>query len=50
MKKADDNMWVLCECCGHKLMKLVAMHGEMEIEIKCHSCKEINRIVVKKKD
>ena len=47
-KTTDDNVWILCKCCGHKLMKLVSTHGEMEIEIKCHSCKEINRIVVKK--
>lgn len=36
------NGWIICGSCGHKLFRSV--NGKMisGIEIKCHSCKEIN--------
>lgn len=38
--------WVRCECCGHKLMKVVDLCDTCggKLEIKCHSCKSINLI------
>lgn len=38
--------WVHCECCGHKLMKVVDLCDTCggKLEIKCHSCKSINLI------
>lgn len=39
--------WVRCHCCGHKLGRIVTpiTNGIFELEIKCHSCKEINTIL-----
>lgn len=44
-----DN-WFICERCGHKLGKAVGVwnsrRGMPAIEIKCHSCKTLNYIMV----
>ena len=36
--------WVVCSKCGHKLGRAVGDTPPSGIEIKCHSCKEINLI------
>lgn len=43
-----DDGWVRCRKCGHKLFKVVQKGKEPDgkIEIKCHSCKEINPIII----
>lgn len=42
MAKPRDE-WVRCAGCGHKLFKAVKV-GNSCMEIKCHSCKTINKI------
>lgn len=37
-----ENKWAKCGNCGHKLFKLTGSNDPVGIEIKCHSCKEIN--------
>lgn len=37
-----DGEWVVCANCGHKLGRAVGDKPPTGIEIKCHSCKEIN--------
>ena len=42
-----DGGWIRCGKCGHKLGKIVgsgAGNPALALEIKCHSCKEINLI------
>ena len=43
--KIDENNWIRCGRCGHKLGKIVGV-GSCDpapaIEMKCHSCKELN--------
>ena len=48
-----DKYWVRCSKCGHKLFKInteMPMFeilndlDRLQIEIKCHSCKTINRV------
>ena len=46
-KPHNDNSWVRCKNCGHKLFKIID-EGGMRIETKCHSCKTINNITIKK--
>lgn len=43
MRRLRDDSWVRCNDCGHKLMKVIDT-GQTVIEIKCHSCKAINKI------
>ncbi len=42
MTRADE--WVRCNECGHKLLKDVDSL-DYDIEIKCSSCKCINRLI-----
>jgi len=44
-KKAliKDN-WVVCHKCGHKLGRVIGSHPPKGLEIKCHSCKELNLV------
>lgn len=45
-----DGEWMRCNRCGHKLGKLVGVWEGQKIfpaiEIKCHSCGELNYIMV----
>lgn len=43
MEKLHNDKWIRCKECGHKLMKVIDT-GQTVIEIKCHSCKAINKI------
>jgi len=43
------NEWVVCGKCGHKLGRLVGNKIPTGLEIKCHSCKELNLIKEKVK-
>lgn len=47
---ADGAVWACCAKCSHKLMKITHMPkgtgSGVEIEVKCSSCKGMNRIVV----
>ena len=36
--------WVVCSKCGHKLGRVTGNTPPSGIEIKCHSCKEINLV------
>lgn len=36
--------WVVCSKCGHKLGRVVGSQSPKGLEIKCHSCKEINLV------
>lgn len=36
--------WVVCSNCGHKLGRVVGSQSPKGLEIKCHSCKEINLV------
>lgn len=36
--------WIVCAKCGHKLGRMVCEKSPTGIEIKCHSCKEINLV------
>lgn len=36
--------WVVCSKCGHKLGRVVGKTTPTGLEIKCHSCKEINLV------
>ena len=36
--------WVVCSKCGHKLGRVIEGQLPKGLEIKCHSCKEINLI------
>ena len=40
----DDDGWARCGKCGHKLLKVehIKEAKNCGIEIKCHSCKEVN--------
>ena len=44
--KIDNDKWIRCKRCGHKLGRMLEDTGDnknvFNIEIKCHSCKEIN--------
>ena len=42
MTKLRDR-WVRCAGCGHKLFRAIKL-GNSYMEIKCHSCKTINKI------
>lgn len=41
----DTGIWIKCEQCKHKLF-LIYPHSNINMEIKCHSCKTINKIIV----
>lgn len=46
--KIEKDGWCRCGKCGHKLFRLGDPDMKMvlrlaELEIKCHSCKEINK-------
>lgn len=41
----DNNNWLRCANCGHKLGRVIGRSRydpDFILEIKCHSCKEIN--------
>lgn len=43
-----EDGWVRCGNCRHKLMKVVGAtksSSDCSVEIKCHSCKEINTVI-----
>lgn len=40
--RIDENNWMRCGKCSHKLMKVIGGGSFPKIEIKCHSCKTIN--------
>lgn len=43
--RIDENKWIRCGKCGHKLARIEGnpQGGTgMRLELKCHSCKEIN--------
>lgn len=44
--KIDESKWIRCGKCGHKLGRIVKGHVGMlpMIEIKCHSCRELNML------
>ena len=45
--RVEKDEWVRCGACGHKLFKLTdekyKSKREEVLEIKCHSCKVLNR-------
>lgn len=45
-----EDGWVRCAKCGHKLGKMVGVWNDKfympALEIKCHSCKEINHVMI----
>ena len=46
-----DKEWFRCEKCGHKLGRAVEEQSDSKrivaiVEIKCHSCKTINRLEI----
>jgi len=45
-----DGEWARCQKCGHKLGRFVGVWPDRQampaIEIKCHSCGELNYIMV----
>ena len=48
--KIDENKWIRCGKCGHKLGKAVGLWNDRmampAIETKCHSCKSLNYIMI----
>lgn len=44
----NNETWIRCQQCGHKLLRVIDAKGSL-IEIKCHSCKAINEIVLTNK-
>lgn len=48
--RIDKDKWIRCRKCGHKLGKAVGKWNKHNsfpaIEIKCHSCKELNYIMI----
>ena len=48
--KLDKERWFRCATCGHKLGKAVGTWNERlampALEIKCHSCKTINYLMI----
>jgi phage FluMu protein Com len=48
-KKCNDG-WIRCGKCNHKLGRMKGVWPEMQampaIEIKCHSCKTLNYILI----
>lgn len=49
-KKMNNDNWIRCKKCGHKLMKVIdAKAGDTIIEIKCSSCKAITSINIKER-
>lgn len=47
IKSHNEEVWLRCKNCGHKLLKVVDSNGA-QIETKCHSCKTINIITINK--
>ena len=45
IKALNKDNWVLCGNCKHKLCRLLGKMPTEALEIKCHSCKELNIIV-----
>lgn len=45
-----EDKWIRCDRCGRKLGRKVGVWSDMKylpaIEIKCHSCKTINYIMI----
>ena len=39
----ENSNWVLCKKCKHKLF-LIKNGNNFNLDIKCHSCKEINDV------
>lgn len=50
--RIDKDRWFRCGQCGHKLGRMVGVWNTRQsmpaIEIKCHSCKQINYIMIGK--
>ena len=49
--RIDKDNWARCARCGHKLARMVGNfpqghHMMPAVEVKCHSCKEINYIMI----
>lgn len=48
--RIDKEKWVRCGQCGHKLGKALGVWSEIQampaLEVKCHSCKAINYIMI----
>lgn len=40
--KFDGDRWGKCGKCGHKLFRVMSGNPIGDIEVKCHSCKELN--------
>ena len=45
MTDINNGTWIRCQQCGHKLLRVMDAKGSL-IEIKCHSYKAINEIVL----
>lgn len=47
MEKREE-YWVRCKNCGHKLFRVIDRSKDVKacLEIKCHSCKELNLVVI----
>ena len=45
IKALNKDNWVLCGNCKHKICRLLGKMPTEALEIKCHSCKELNIIV-----
>jgi len=50
MTARRDGEWIRCGKCGHKLGRIAGTWPEFQampaLEVKCHSCKETNYIMV----
>ena len=48
--RIDKDRWIRCAECGHKLGRAVGEWGDRQsfpaIEVKCHSCKALNYIMI----
>lgn len=49
--RIDKDRWFRCSQCGHKLGRIAGVWNESKkafpaIEIKCHSCKTVNYLLV----
>jgi len=48
--RIDKDRWIRCGQCSHKLGKAVGAWSEKQampaIEVKCHSCKTLNYIMI----
>lgn len=46
----SNDEWVRCKKCGHKLFRIINPEYNAVVEIKCHSCKELNVVRIEKAD